>query len=339
MKKTKSFLYVGQCHEGSTSLMRLLGLQSLLKDFTFTTYDLQEKSEMSNKIFRSLAWRFKTGPLLSKINKEIINLTKNNKFDIIWIDKGVIIAPETVRALKAETKKIIHFTPDPAFTYHQSELFFKSIPYYDYCVTTKSYEIAYYKQYGANVLYCTQGYDPAIHLPHYSFEQKNDVAFIGHHEPDRERILQMVLDNGIELKLAGPNWEKFVQLNSKNKNLTYHGSGLFKHDYTKFISSSLMAFGFVSKLCDEKHTTRTFEIPASGTALISEANEEIKTFFSEEEAILWKHENEIIPLIKTFLTNKPKLEKLTQKGYLKITEGNFSYSKILKKLLEDMKMS
>ena len=88
--------------------------------------------------------------------RQIISHTPTNEFDLVWIDKGVFIKPSVLKNLRSRSKLLIHFTPDPAFAYHQSELFYKSIPDYDFCVTTKSFEMNDYKKYGAkNVLYCT----------------------------------------------------------------------------------------------------------------------------------------------------------------------------------------
>ena len=66
-------------------------------------------------------------------------------------------------------------------------------------MTTKTFEIELYKKAGAqNVIFCTQGFDPEIHKPEYSFEDKEkSIVFIGHAEPERFELISYLIENGI----------------------------------------------------------------------------------------------------------------------------------------------
>ena len=77
----------------------------------------------------------------------------------------MFVTPKTTALLRSKAAKLVHFTPDPAFTFHKSKLFLKSLPYYDFLVTTKSYELEHYYKYikTDKVLYATQGFDAKLH--------------------------------------------------------------------------------------------------------------------------------------------------------------------------------
>ena len=54
----------------------------------------------------------------------------------------------------------------------------------------------------AQVLYATQGYDEAIHHSYGKSSDKQGLILIGHHETEREQILQYLLDHHVPVKLA-----------------------------------------------------------------------------------------------------------------------------------------
>lgn len=86
----------------------------------------------------------------------------------------------------------------------------------------------------------------------------------------------------------------------------------------------------------ELHTTRSFEIPACNTALVTESNPEINTVFSGEEVIYFDHADEVAPRVSYYMSNPGKLKELTQRGHKAVMEGGYSYVDILKKLLKQI---
>lgn len=333
-----NFLYIGQCEKGSTSRMRFEILKSHL-DSKLNLINISEVINSSNKIVRSIGWRYKIGPLIWRISKLINKHIEGNEFyDLIWIDKGVFIPFEIIEKLRSKTNKLVHFTPDPAFFYHKSRLFYKSISLYDYCITTKTYEIDLYKKYGAKkVLYCTQGYDERIHKPLHKFEDKQyEVCFIGHYEKNRGEILQQLIDSNIQVILAGIKWKAFVYRNKNKGNLIYFGENLAGIDYVETISNSYISLGLISNWVPEKHTTRTFEIPACGTLLITPRNEEIYGFFKENEVVYFEQETEIADMIKRLLNDKKTLNKIIDNGTRKVESGNYSYQRQIETLLKSI---
>lgn len=317
--------------------MRAQVLSDLLSHCLFEVIDTNLPFFQAPRLVRSVGFRFKKGPLIKKINSYILDGIKNEQYDLIWIDKGIFIDTTTIRALRKSAKRLVHFTPDMAFFANQSNLFNQSINYYDFVVTTKSCETEIYKSLVSEgkFIFTTQGFDKQIHRPFNSFEDKeNAVCFIGLAEPHRIKMAQLLIDNNIVLNLGGKGWTKFIKRNKKNPNLRFLGEAIFKESYSKFISSSLFGLGLLSKRFPEKSTTRTFEIPACGTALLTEDNPEIRSFFEEEEVIFFNDSEELIEKIKYYQNHLDQLEKVTEKGLLKVTKGGFAYHSILKKILK-----
>ena len=291
----------------------------------------------TQRLWRSFGFRYKSGPLINNINKYIVAALKEEAYDLIWVDKAVFLTPKTTALLRSRASKLVHFTPDPAFTFHKSKLFLKSLTYYNFLVTTKSYELEHYYKYikTEKVLYATQGFDAKLHKPSkHPFSKKEGFVFIGHYEDQRAGVLEKLLQNDIQITLAGIKWNRFAKKHQDNPNLIYLGDGVYGEDYVKTLQKAKMAWGALSKWVPELHTTRTFEIPACGTALVTERNTETQLFFKDDEAIFYTNENDLIEKITFFMNNDKPLEVLTKKGTSRAVTNAYDYNSILNAILK-----
>jgi len=329
------FLYIGQYSSGTTSKMRADTLKEILPDWEFQIINIHKPFFKTPKILRSFGFRFKKGALIKNINRFVLDNLFSD-YDVIWTDKAVFLTHQTTDLLRKKANRLLHFTPDPAFTYHQSKHFNESLRFYDFVVTTKSYELAFYSGFlpESKIICTSQGFDLTIHKPFNTFESKvNALLFIGHFETNRSKIISRLIENNINVCIAGPKWSRFYNKNKASKHLTYLGSGLYGDDYSKTISQYQIAWGAVSKWIPEMHTTRTFEIPACGTALITEKNDETTRFFKDDEVIFYSDEKEFVEKINYWLAHPNELTLLSEKGYKKVLEQGYDYKSILKKIL------
>lgn len=331
----KSALYIGIYTYGSTSKMRADKMRGLLPDWNFEIIDTDVPYEKAPHILKSLAFRYKIGPLIRTINQYVISNLQKDCYDLIWVDKAIFITKETTKLLRKKAKVLVHYTPDPAFTFHKSKHFYASMPLYDFMITTKSYEINDFLTIMKDknrVIYCTQGFDKNIHRPIVAWENKKGVGFIGHHEVSREEPVKALLQAGVDVLLAGRKWESFVDQNNY-ANLHYIGGSVEGEDYVKAISSCLLAWGAVSKWIPEKHTTRTFEIPACKTALLTERNSEIESFFSDEDVIFYNDIDDMVFKVKYYLDHKDELQSIVENGYNVVQTKGFDFESIMRNLL------
>ncbi len=334
-------LFIGPYSKGSTSTMRINYIIALLKISRAELIDIEVPFFCTNRIFRSIGSRWKIGPLMSAVSnyvKKQIDL--EDMYDLVWVDKGVYVSPNIIKGLRGRTKFLIHYTPDPAFTFHRSRYFFKAIQYYDFCITTKSFEIEAYNESGARkMIYCTQGYDKAIHHPYHTFKEKDkDVTFVGHYETYRGKVVLSLLDAGIQVHIVGFKWKRFCKKYKGYSNLHFHGGGIFGDEYAKFISSSYISLGLVSKWIPELHTTRTMEIPACGTLLVTELNIETKELFKEDEAVFFENIEELVRKVTFLLNDKAKIEEFISNANNRLLSSNYDYESIVCDILKAVEL-
>ena len=331
-------LYVGHYKPGCTTRMRGEHLQDILKPTTFDVINMDIPIDATSRPFRSFGWRYYKGPLIRNVNRYFREKISTRKdYDLVWIDKGVFIEPDILASLKRSDNKLVHYTPDTAFLYNRSPLFLKGIAHYDFCITTKSFELEAYREAGTKkVLYCTQGYDPDLHKPCNSFAEKKGLVFIGQYEPWRGRVCEAILDAGMHLTVAGEYWSPFVRKHSGLPNFRYLGRGLFQQEYVRAISGAWASLGLLSKKFPEKHTTRTFEIPACGTLLATERNEETTSFYKDDEAVFFNEPTELVTQLRSLLADLPRLEAMTKKGRERVQHDGYDYRSILVRMNQEM---
>lgn len=333
----KRILYIGQYTLGSTSRMRADELSKNINANNFDVIDTNIPFYKTLRVYRTIGFRYKFGPLIWVINKYIKRNLDYSNYDLIWIDKGVFIMHDTIKLLKQKTKKIVHYTPDMAFYANKSKHFELSLSLYDYIITTKSIEFDKYLNFISKekLILTTQGFSKDTHRPYHKFTEKdNSVVFIGLGEPSRFEIVSLLINNSISVKLVGKGWRQFINSNKDNDNLIFIGEGVFGEDYSKLISSSKFALGLLSKNFPELHTTRTFEIPACGTALVTEKNIETNRFFDDTEVIFYNSKNEMLEKIQHYSKSDKSLSNLIQKGNLKVNTGGNDYKTILNKIIK-----
>lgn len=336
----KQLLYVGIYSDGSTSRMRAEKIREVLSDWEMEVIDTDIPKRSMSRLCQSIGFRYKCGPLIAKVNRYVLKMLGNVHYDLIWVDKAIYLTKDTTQVLRSHADKLVHFTPDPAFTFHRSKLFYASMTFYDYVVTTKSFEINdFVNTIGSKdkVLYATQGFDRNLHRPLVEWNQKKGVAFIGHYEDERKEPIELLLRNDIDVTLAGIGWDDFVK-SHPSQFLHYLGTGVFGDEYVRAISSCLFAWGSVSKWIPERHTTRTFEIPACKTALLTEKNDEIEAFFSDEEVIYYNNLEDLVEKVKYYIAHRQELKTLVDKGYQKVQTGGFDYESIVRNLLVRMEV-
>lgn len=334
-------LYIGILTTGTTSRMRADNLRRLTVPAYWSFIDTDEGFRDAARLWRTTAFRFKAGPLVRHINHRVIAQTGQQQFDLIWVDKGVYLWPDTIKHLRKRTGCMVHFTPDNAFYANRSRHFYASAGRYDLLITTKSFELEQYAGIAdpQRVYLTTQAYDADLHRPSEPLPRKKAVAvFIGLCEEDREKCIGALLAAGVSVRLGGRGWKKFLSSHASNPALCFLGEEVFGDAYVSGYASAMVGLGLLSKRFPELHTTRTFEIPAIGSLLATERTAETERFFNDNEVLFFNNYVELAGRLVELMKDPARVSLMANKGHQRVISGGYDYASVLSAALRRLKL-
>lgn len=290
------------------------------------------------KNYKKFQNKYKIGPLLQKINFDLVKCVKQNRPDLIFFYRGTHVFSETLREIKdmyPSTFLIGYNNDDPFSKDHHWGLwrhFLKSIRYYDMVLAYRPHNLDELRKSGAKeVSLLRSWFVPTRNYPvklsaeeHARFDC--DVLFAGHYEPDgRLKILEETVRQGFKLRLFGPgyDWDPVIR-NSKWLKHLMPVQLVWGEDYNKAICGAKIALCFLSKMNRDTYTRRCFEIPASGTFMLSEYTSDLAEMFKEGvEAEFFRSKEELIQKIQYYTENEAARNAIAEAGYKRvITDGH-----------------
>lgn len=275
-----------------------------------------------------------------RINTRIRNQILKKKYDLIWIDKGLLISKKTLEFIKKNSPSsiLIGYSPDNMAKRHNQSLhFIESLPYYDYYVTTKSYTVVKLYQMGAkNVILVNNAYEETFHHPYdISPEEKErlggKVGFIGMWEKNRCDSILYLAKHGIPVRVWGAG--KWLEYKGLYPSLTIEDTGLFTEDYNKALSAFDISLCFLRKMNNDLQTTRTMEIPACGSLLMAERTTEHEALFKNgEEAVFFSNNEELLEKCRYYLSHTEELKKIAKAGRERCISSGYSNIETIKNI-------
>jgi spore maturation protein CgeB len=357
-------LFVGSLTEGQTSLMRMEVLQEL--GYDVVPLSTQINWDRAHMVTRRLQQSLGAGPIVEKINKDLIEAVKTARPDVVWAEKQEYFKPDILREISEMGVKLIHYTPDPYFSlsWKQTKLLDSCLPLYDCLITSKKYELDDYRKINRHVVYMQLGYDERVHRPSFPRDSAlrhtyaSDVSFVGGWEPRREVYLDALVRNvDCSLKVWGYGWE-FLQdghwtprrwwamhRNAGGKSFAIRenlllgkavqGNEVYGDHYAWALSGAKINIGFLREICPDQHTTRTFEIPACKSLLLADRSNEHLEFFKEGvEADFFSDKEEMNDKVKFYLDNDKVRQKVAINGYKRCHESQYSYTDIMRNTMK-----
>lgn len=332
-------IYVGIRTPGTTSRLRSEALVRALPRAEWTSVDTDVPFNSAFRVWRSLAFRLRWGPAVRAINQYVLDRLPTEIMDLIWVDKGVCLWPATVHRLRQRAKHLVYYTPDTSFLHNRSRFFYQTLSLYDRVVTTKSLELPEFRRLmdPRKLIVTTQSYDRRLHFPRVPFAQKRpEAVLIGLCEPSREDCANRLLEAGVPVRVGGRGWEGFLRRHQRNMNLFFEGDAVFGDHYAEVLSGASIGLGLVTRRFAELHTTRTFEIPACGTALATERNSEVASVFGAGDALFFTDFLDLSRQCVRLLQQPEQLREVTERGHRRVVESGRHNDGLVRQVLEPL---
>jgi len=277
--------------------------------------------------------KFIMGPLIRRINNDLLTVADETKPDVIWLYNDTHILPKTIQRLKSLLPGSVfaQYANDNPWGGKQSSLmwrhFIKSVPLFDVCFYYRPANEKDFRKAGAKQTALLRSYyipDNIFPVERAGIEEKyrSDVVFVGHGENDgRFEALASLAETGCDVKLFGTNWNTLLARlpNGHPLKRSYPVLPARGEDYRKAICGAKIALSFLSKINEDTYTRRNFEIPAMKTFMLSEYSDDLATLFREgEEADFFRTTDELISKVRYYLQHEEKVSAIAEKGYERV---------------------
>jgi hypothetical protein len=149
-----------------------------------------------------------------------------------------------------------------------------------------------------------------------------DVVFVGHFEADgRQAALEAIATTGVHLRLFGPgrgyrghDWDGVLNTSPSLSHLAPVHE-VWDEEYVKALCGARIALCFLSKRNRDVYTRRCFEIPATGTLMLSEYSPELADLFREGvDADYFRSPAELAEKTDYYLRNEKARTKVAASG-------------------------
>ncbi len=312
----------------------------------FKYYQYPSRFDVEPNKLKSLYYRlqnrFTFGPILKRINDDLIDNVRENEYEMIFIYRGTHIYPKTLSKLKSSGCKVFGYNNDDPFSALYPRYFWRhfrnGIKEYDYIFSYREKNILDYKNIGFESSSILRSYylnEKNFHIHHNVIKAKNinDVIFIGHFENDgRDEILLHLFENGVKLKLYGTDWEQSLFFNEL---VAFNGEiKPVYEDYNEVLNGAKVALVFLSKKNNDTYTRRCFEIPVTKTAMVSEYTDDLAGMFEEnKEIIFFKEKEDCLDKVNSLISNPEQLKLISDQAYARLVRDGHEVSDRVKEIL------
>jgi len=268
------------------------------------------------------------------------------RYDIAWVDQGMLLGPEIVRLIKDSSEIAINYTIDDPFpskdkTKKCFSPYRKALSIYDMVVVVRAENIVEAYEAGARkVLHVYRSADEVAHAPlKLTIEDKSrfasEVSFIGAWMPERGPFLVRLLELGVPLTIYGESWKNRKEWPILRS--VWQGSSQLGVDYVKAIQCSKICLGLLSKRNRDLHTTRSVEIPFIGTLFCAERTSEHETMYQDgKEAVFWSTAEECAEKIFWLLENEEARLSIAKAGQERCKKNGFFNEIVVRQILDSI---
>jgi spore maturation protein CgeB len=266
-------------------------------------------------------------------NAEVLRLCAENQFDLVFSMAQNYVSAQTLSEIRSVSKV------SPILVYHSHDNNFSPgvlkpqgfeaiMRAYDVVFTTKSMNVEKYQALGQpQAYYLPSAFEPAVHHPisdtYSRFERdKFAVTFVGTYDRSREPLLDAV--GWKNLHVWGDHWKKFPRFEHQRSNI--YPKAVYFFEYSDILSHSQVVLGLLREEAGDRHTQRTFEIPACGALQIAPRNEEILSYFKEDkEIVCFSSNEELTSKVEFYLKHESKRREIAKKGLDRVLKGKHTY--------------
>ena len=280
------------------------------------------------------------------LNSKFLAISLKSKDAVLWVDKGIWLLPPILQfAVKFTSNTYVQHNTDflnrSGFKFWLLYAFLRmNTKYFHVSFTCNEDDLAFFSERGCKMVRTSLGFDHLRFHPRRDLfatsesrpKNSQDIVFLGHFEERTSRYLCHALDNGFPVKIYGSGWMN-SEIHKKYPDMLT-ARRLSDNEYEEIIANALAAISIPSEVNKNEYSGRTFEIPAMATLLIALDTPAHRSFFSDDEAMFFKTENDLLKTLNKVLKYPYKSRQMGEMGYLRCCLSGYSWRDLTIKELE-----
>jgi spore maturation protein CgeB len=280
-------------------------------------------------------------------NKNFLEAISETKPEVAWIEKSLLLLPETLEQAKRILPNCIFVCfqeDDPFSPLNKSELpvwknFIDAIPFYDIHFVWREFNVKEFIEHGAKKvsLYMHGFYSKFFHPVSSAHDYKHDVVFVGEARNKRIKdIYNLAVKEKISVNVYGGRWNRTLVYYLKKS--LFHPPA-FTNEYVSLICNSKISLGFLSAANRDEFTLRSFEIPAcQGFFLAERTPKHLELYEEGKEAEFFSSYEECADKIRFYLNHETERKRIAELGYQRCLNSGYSLHDRLSKALQEVRL-
>ncbi|WP_348266302.1 glycosyltransferase [Edaphobacter paludis] len=334
-------LYAAGLTPNDTSLYRMWALERLGHQvIPMNTYDYQ----YSNPFLRKVFFRLAAGPMVTRLNRDLLRVAAAEKPDLLWTDKLLSMQPGTLDRMRAMGIATVSYMIDNPFGPRQDpgwRLYMKDIPHYDLHVVQRDKNITDYRQRGArDVIKIQTAYEPTLQYPppdSWSDANRNrEVSFVGTPYDNRAETLNRLSKlNEFQVVISGNDRQWKRALGEEPFSRLYREGELYRQQYREAIWRSKINLSFITHSNLDEFVHKSFEIAGCGGFLLAERSEgHLQRFREDEEAVFFSSYDELLEKIRRYLPDEAARRRIAAAGQRRALRDGYHNDRQMELIVE-----
>ena len=336
-------LYGGSLAFGATSEHRLCAFRRVLGDVT--AFDTNAPENIGSLAY--IANRFQSTFALQRLNRNLVSLAEAVEPDLIWLDKPILVFPDTVRRLRRIAPEVVSYMPDDPFGPRRDpswHLFVPALPEYSAHVVPRDVTKSEFQARGVKrVLTSIFSFEPSVHFPPAAVgltpPKDFDVTFIGYPHDQRANWIMAMKRQAPELSLGvfGPGWMRHAaELNSLG---VCPQGAVWNDSYREVIWRSRLSLSFITQSNRDIMSHKAIEIAAAGTPPIVEPSPIHRRIFEHgKSAFFFEKPADLARLVRKVLaTGDESLAEAGKAAAMAVRRAEMSNDDWLRRIILSLK--
>jgi len=213
--RRRRILYVSSLVSHGTTTFRFEAIRRLGQDVAIFEMRPYAPRQRHLSVLRS---RFPFGPLISRINRDLVRIIESSRPDVVWFDKPTVFTSGSMDAIHAAGAQIVFYVQDSPFGPRNDGLwkqFYRVYRMADLHCLVRETDVVRYRGWGLPFIKTMFSFDPAVHYPPpegwSDADRDRDVSYIGHPHEERPAFLRaLAREHGLPLSINGNFWENIL---------------------------------------------------------------------------------------------------------------------------------